>query len=208
VSLAIAAVTSVSPLRRGWLRVELDGLRLAVPAALVHSLGLTPGAEIDADLLSTAVCEAQAEACGEDAARYMSSRECSSKQLADYLTRRGYCPQVVGRTLAGALERGWVDDSRFARIWVAGHPGKARRALLAGLLARGVSRAAAEEALEAVDDSGLASGLEALVRRRYSGLDPGIATRRAAAFLVRRGFSPALAFRTARAALAKEDDGE
>jgi len=175
---------------------------------MARSLGLTPGIEVDADKLSKAVCEAQAGAAGEDAARYMSSRECSARQLTAYLARRGYCPQVVGPTVAKALEHGWVDDARFARIWVAGHPGKARRALLAGLLARGVSKASAEDALGLVDDSGRAAGLEALVRKRYSGLEPATAVRRAAAFLVRRGFAPALAFRTARAALAGKGDGE
>ncbi len=67
------------------------------------------------------------------------------------LLKRGYDREVIEQAIQWLTEKGYLDDSSFAEQWLHSridrHPeGRAR--LVSGLLSRGVSREAAEQAVE------------------------------------------------------------
>lgn len=123
----------------------------------------------------------------------LARRPRSTAELGRYLARLG--PPETVRAVQRRLEReGLLDDLRFARLWVTSR--RARRGLgfarlRKELLARGVSREVAEEALRAIreeDEAELAERLADARLRAYRGLKPEVAARRLGAYLARRGF--------------------
>lgn len=92
-------------------------------------------------------------------------------------------------------QEGLLDDLQFARLWVMSR--RATRRFGVGrlrqeLLAKGVGREAAEEALQLVqgeDETELAERLARARLRVYRGLEAKVAARRLGAYLARRGFS-------------------
>lgn len=49
------------------------------------------------------------------AVRYLSRRDYSSGELRDKLKKKGFASHAVDQVLAALVERGWIDDERFAR---------------------------------------------------------------------------------------------
>jgi regulatory protein len=134
-------------------------------------------------------------------------------QLAEALRKRGIPDEVADEVLGRFQDVGLIDDAAFARSWVESrHYGRglAGRALSAELKQRGV---AADEIRAAIDEQlGPDAEVDAarrLVERRIAGtrgLPAEQRTRRLAAMLARKGYSPGLAYRVIREAL--EAEGE
>jgi regulatory protein len=179
----------------------IAGRSIALPASEADRLGLGEGAEADPERVADSARKAQEKAAGEDSARYLAGAERTTSRLRSFLARRHYLPSVIEEAVARAIGYGWVDDARFASAMVRGRPGRGKARLLADLVARGVSRQAAAEAVSGIDEGEELEAALPLVIRRYSGLDRETALRRAAGFLTRRGFSRGSAWRAARRAL-------
>ena len=129
------------------------------------------------------------------------------------LLRAGFERDDIDRALEELAGAGLIDDERFAAA-VVEHAMTARptgrRAVMTGLMSKGVDRGLAERALERLGSTEEARA-EALASRqavRLRSLDPAVAFRRLSSLLIRRGFAPGLAFGAARRALgAAEPDG-
>ncbi|MBC7170520.1 regulatory protein RecX [Candidatus Bipolaricaulota bacterium] len=134
------------------------------------------------------------------AERLITIRPRTVAELERRLVRRGFAPDLVRRVVDRAHDAGLVDDRLFARLYtedrLLSRP-CARRLIVKELRERGVDARLAEEAVQAafaeLPEEELAH--RALVARLplWQGLPRDAVERRAAAFLLRRGFSPAVA---------------
>ena len=121
----------------------------------------------------------------------LTRREHSRKELVRKLTSRGMDAAEVESAVAGLSRDGWQDDRRFAeslvRVRISAGYGPQR--IRAELATHGLDREAIAQALESFDGDWAETASD-LVRRRYgpvAALD--LAQRRKAAdFLLRRGF--------------------
>jgi regulatory protein len=136
--------------------------------------------------------------CNSLAAKAQSVAEIEAK-----LAKRGVAVEEAAAVVVEATRLGYLDDAELAGQLARGHRarGYGRRRALQALRRRGVPEPFAEEALETVyggaDEDALA---RAALGSRRTDDDPS--RRRAASFLVRRGFSPGAAWRAVRSARA------
>lgn len=132
-------------------------------------------------------------------------------QLAAALRRRDVPDPVAEQVLVRLTEVGLVDDAAFATAWVSSRQagrGLARRALAHELRARGIEEATVEQAVGSVDaDTELATARSLVARRlpTTAGLPREARIRRLVGQLARRGYSPGLAVRVVKEALAVND---
>ena len=121
----------------------------------------------------------------------LTRREHSRKELASKLAIRGVAPEDASAAIERLVVAGLQDDSRFAETLVrsraAAGQGPAR--IRAELRTHGFDREAIAAAIDGFDGDWAENACD-LVRRRFGpGVgDPGTA-RKAAGFLLRRGFS-------------------
>jgi regulatory protein len=117
---------------------------------------------------------------------------------------------VAERVLGRFSEVGLIDDAAFAQSWVESrHRGRglAGRALAAELRQRGVDDETVQEAVAALDPDQEESRARELVDRRLAstrGIDPVRRMRKLVGMLARKGYSPGLAYRVVKDALADE----
>lgn len=140
----------------------------------------------------------------------------SRKDLADRLARKDVPSDLAERLLDRFEEVGLVDDSAFARAWIAsrqpagaaGGKGLARRALAQELRRKGIADDVAREALDEIEPGDEEEAARALVRKKMrstGGLDPDKATRRLVGMLARKGYPPAMAYAVVKDELAGSD---
>jgi regulatory protein len=145
------------------------------------------------------------------ALRLLGVRDRSRRELERRLLRAGFEPEVVGAALDDLAAAGLIDDQRFAAA-VAEHARAGRiagrRAVMSSLMAAGVDRDTAEQAVEPLGE-GETERAQALADRqaaRLRGVEPEKAFRRISGLLLRRGFAPSTAFSVARRALGNPED--
>jgi len=129
-----------------------------------------------------------------DLLRFLRIRERSVQETVTYLRRRGHAPPQIDAAVGEACGRGFLNDERFARLFLRDRRRlrpMSRRAVRLELARRGVDEAVVETALAECDppwdDPQLA--WEA-AERRWSRWPEDTRDRRAIGFLQRRGFSP------------------
>lgn len=144
------------------------------------------------------------ERARETCLRVLEHRPHSRLELLTKLRRKGIPDGVSNPVLDRLTEVGLVDDDAFARAWVASRQRRrpqGRRGLQAELLKRGVHRdivtAVLEDTLNAEDALAAAQRALAPKTAQLRGLAPDAAQRKAAQFLLRRGFD----YETARLAV-------
>ena len=144
--------------------------------------------------------------CHERALRLLSVRPRSRRELELRLLRAGFEAAAV----SGELERleavGLVDDERFAREFTEHQLGvrhAGRRAVISGLVAKGIDRTTVERTLAEAsgDDASRANDLARARASRLRDLPPEKAYARLFAFLVRRGHDAEIARSAARRAI-------
>jgi regulatory protein len=190
--MTLTEVLSVTPARRGWLAVQLEGEVLLLPCVNAEANGVSPGAFIDASSLRTEAGGAQLSDAKRYTNRYLALSERSSGQLAAKLRERGYLSGVVTECMAWAREYGLINDLRYARAFAAGHT-LGRAGLKARLRGKGVEETAIAAVLSEMPEGESTASLVALVKRKYGGIsDRETARRRAAGWLMRRGFPAGL----------------
>jgi regulatory protein len=134
------------------------------------------------------------EAAWQQAVRWLARRERSASETKQYLTARGFAPDVAENVLGRLQQCGYVDDARLAAARAAywHRRGYGRLRAAADLHARGVEGAKASRVLDEVfaDEEQLARSVLAV---RFSGV-PSDARQRARAyrFLLNRGFPEGL----------------
>ena len=100
--------------------------------------------------------------CRSKALSLLDLAEHSAFMLRTKLRQRGFEPPVVETVLAQLKEKNYLDDSRFARLWVTSRLKRnpaGKSVLVSGLRAKGVSAHDAEEAVsEILDEEALLEG--------------------------------------------------
>lgn len=181
-------VLSLAEARRGWLTVLLASGPLLLPHETVRKHGLAPGSPADGEALREEAAVLQTADARRYTNRYLAGAERSSGQLQGKLEARGYLPEVVRSVMDWAREYGLINDLRYARAFAFG-----RVLGSAGLRARLRERGVDESVIGRVVPEASRVSPETLVaevRKRYGSLsDPLAARRRAAGWLMRRGFS-------------------
>jgi regulatory protein len=141
--------------------------------------------------------------------RQLAVRPRTRAELATALSRRGISEEAAAGVLDRYDEVGIIDDAAFARAWVASrHHGRglARRALANELRQRGVDADTAVEALDEIDETTEAATARAMVDRKLRTATgaPDAVFRRLVGMLARKGYSPGLAIRAVKDALAAQ----
>jgi len=134
-----------------------------------------------------------AERLRADLLRYLEIRERTCRELIEHLERRGHDPAAVATEVQAAAAAGWVDDRRFAEVFLRDrrrlHPMSAA-AVLRELGRRGVPAEVARAALEALDPPWDEREVaRAAVARRWERWPAQERRRKGAGFLRRRGFA-------------------
>jgi regulatory protein len=185
------------PRRPDYRLVEVDRGRFASLRVVdLAGLRLMVGAEIEEAVFERLQELADLEAAHRAALRAVARRAHARFDLRRRLLQKQHPPAAAD----GALERlgaaGLLDDARFAADYAAA---KARRGrgparLIGDLLAQGVERRVAEDAVrtslaaEGVDPGAAVRALAEKRARQLAGLPLVVRKRRLVAFLMRRGF--------------------
>lgn len=151
----------------------------------------------------------EAELAREFCLRQLAVRPRTRAELARALTRRGISAEVATAVLDRYDDVGMIDDAAFARAWVSSrHAGRglARRALATELRQRGVDGDVARAALGELDDETEAETARALAERKLRATrgEPDAVFRRLVGMLARKGYSPGVAIRAVKEALAAQ----
>jgi regulatory protein len=190
------------PRRPDYRLVEVDRGRFAsLPAAALIGLGLAVGSEISPQAFARLQELADLEGAHRAGLRALARRAHARHDLRRRLLQKQHPPAAVDGALARLAAQGLLDDARFARDYAGakatrgGGRGPAR--LIRDLLAQGVERGVAEEAVRtALADEGVDpdAAVRAVAEKRVkqlAGLPAPVQKRRLAAFLARRGFAGA-----------------
>jgi regulatory protein len=142
----------------------------------------------------------------ERALRLLAVRPRTRRELQTRLLHAGFGPDEVEPELDRLEEVGLVDDARFAAEFAEQALDRrleGRRAVAAGLAAKGVDRRLIEETLQgaSADDGDRLARLAQARAGRLGTLPPEAAYRRLVSFLVRRGHEPGAARAAAARAL-------
>jgi len=196
-----ATVLSVAPVdQKGQeFAVAFDGgvssLRLTV--AVVVEFGIRPGAAFQAGDLDALRRADVRQRATEAAVRYLGMRPRSTHEIRDYLHRKGYSPETVETAVGGLTERGYLDDTAFARWWAenrAQFQPRGPHLIRQELRRKGVTSATIDDTLaeqaETVDADSQALALARNKLRTFhkNGLEPDVITRRLSGLLARRGY--------------------
>ena len=190
-------ITALEPQKRNERRVSvfLDGAFLfGLSRETVGALGLRVGREVDRAELDRIAHEEQLHEARQYAFLLLSYKARTKSELTQRLTRKGFSPDVVSRTLQRLAELKMVDDAGFAKRFAEdriaiGHKGKWR--VRGELLKRGINRQQIDAAIEqAPDETAAAREVAEKYLSRNRRLEPAVLKRRLYALLARRGFSP------------------
>jgi regulatory protein len=198
----VPTLTALAPDPRqpGYRLVEVDRGRFAsLPSAALEPLSLQVGAALEPAVLDRLRELADVEAAQRAALRALARRAHARLDLQRRLVKKQHPPAAVEAALERLATRGLLDDRRFAEQYAAlrATRGKGPARLLRDLLAQGVERRVAEQAVRrALEEEGIDPELEARAvaakrARQLAGLPVPVRKRRLLAFLVRRGYAGA-----------------
>lgn len=167
-----------------------DGSSIAVHPEAALEFFLHIGLVLSEDDAEAVQLRSAVFAARDKAVEYQARREHSASELILKLRKKDYDYETAASAVEILVERGWVDDRRFAAMWLESrikkHP-EGRSSLAAGLSKKGVPRDIVNEVLddclsEQQQDDALARSLEKYVRTRSA--DP----KKIVNHLLRRGF--------------------
>jgi regulatory protein len=180
-----------------------------VSEAVVTKTGLYAGRRIDEKTVEEIVQADTFERAYQLAVNFISYRPRSSKEVIDRLIRKGFTQDLAHQITDQLREVKLLNDLEFARMFIRdklrGKPmGKAM--MRRKLLEKGISFQLTERIIkEYVTDESEQEAARALATRklkvsqsRFSGLDPSTRQKRLADYLLARGFSSEVAYKTVR----------
>lgn len=180
----------------------VDGkYRFSLDVFQVGELGIKVGKEYSEEELIALETESQFGKVYTRALEYSLSRPHSAKEVRDYLykktrdtrtktggVKKGVSPVITQRAYERLLERGYVNDQKFARFWVENRnlrKGASKRKMTAELRAKGVESSIIDEVLAGSErnDSDELQKIITKKRPRYPD------DQKFMAYLARQGFS-------------------
>lgn len=197
-------VTGLSPQVRDKNRVNVmvDGkYRFSLDIAQVIDLGIKIGKEYSDDELAELESESIFGKLYNRTLEYTLVRPRSEKEVKDYLYRKtldkrtstggvkpGVPASVTERVFQRLVDRGYVDDLKFAQYWLENRrlkKGASIRLLRSELSSKGVSSSDIERAMESFDRSDQEEILKVIARKKRLYSDE----KKLIAYLARQGFS-------------------
>ena len=134
--------------------VFLDGaFHCGLDLVTVYKYRLKKGQEIDEKTLTDIQRSSEIQKCFDSALNYISKSIKTTKQVRIKLIEKGYVKEIVNEVIVKLKEYGYLNDSDFAKKFVATyHNTKGKRVLYAMLKQKGVNDEDINEALSTVDD--------------------------------------------------------
>lgn len=169
-------------------------LYCAVPQATVEAERLAAGRVLDAALHKRLGVAAEADAAHRVLIRALERSAAARRDLERKLIRRGHSREAAASALERAERAGLIDDAEFARHYVQtrAHRGRGPARLVRDLLARGVAREHADQAVAEQwpggPDGDVVAALAAKRAAQLGDLPRPVLRRRLLAFLARRGY--------------------
>ena len=194
--------------------VKVDGkYRFSLNYMQLGDLGVKVGNEYTEAELVALEEESQFGKVYTRALEYALMRPRSQREMKDYLyrktrdtltkvgtIRKGVSTQLTERVLDRLIERGYVDDEKFARFWIENRnlrKGSSMRKLSAELSAKGVDRTVIEQLLSESDRDD-SDELQKIIEKKRPRYDD---EQKFMAYLARQGFS----YDDIKAALSQQD---
>lgn len=163
----------------------------AFPVSLDAALELKKGQELsDAEIDALKNADAYSKAYNASL-RYLSYRQRSQSELEIYLKKKEYSEEITAHTVERLLEKGYLNDAEFARMWIADRNRfrpRAARALRMELRQKGVDNSVIDEALIGLDEEEAAWNAVQSKLARWQSLDDFELRKKVSGFLGRRGF--------------------
>lgn len=172
-----------------------DGQWLGLFDELVIKYDLKVGKEVDSGEITELALEDDSKKAMDLAIRYLGYRARSQKEMENYLQGKGFCQDIIERTIDKLESYGYIDDRAFAGDWVRGRMkskpmGKAM--IKMELIQKGIAEEIIEESLEGIDeDTELLKAREVVLKfeKRYWDLGEGERNYKIGQALARRGFN-------------------
>lgn len=143
-------VTNLEPQKKRRNRVNLyvDGeFKAGIDAGTAATLGLFVGKEVDESQLSELADEESYQSCLDKAFLLLSIRMQTEHELWEKLGKKSL-RKDIGRTIARLKDLGYVDDAKFARLWVDSRShSRGANTLRAELIKKGIKREIIDETL-------------------------------------------------------------
>jgi regulatory protein len=205
-------ITKILKSRRERNKYEVfidDKPRLRVSESTLAKSGLYTGKDLDEQAIGRIVEADSRERAHQVAVNFISYRPRSSKEIIDKLTRKGFTRDLALEVVDQLKEINLLNDLQFARMFVRdkllGKP-MGRAMLRRKLLEKGIAFQMSERALnEYVTEENEQEAAKTLAvrkmrisRSRFSALDPLARQKRLIGYLLSRGFSQDIAYKTAR----------
>lgn len=154
---AVPEITSIEPQKKDKNRcnVYIDGrfyCGLTLQAALKYRL--KAGMHVEKPFLDEIQLETDKNTALDKALTHISSSMKTEKQIADFLSKKGYTEPVCEYVLERMRYYNFIDDYAYCKAYISGVSGRGKRLLEADLLKRGAKREAIERALSEVEEDG------------------------------------------------------
>jgi len=193
---------SVQVRDKNRVNVSVDGkYRLSLDMYQLVELGMKIGKEYTEEEMVTLEEESQFGKLYMRALEYCLMRPHSQRELRDYLyrktrdtlsktgqVRKGASVQLTNRVFDRLVEKGYLDDEKFATFWIENRnlrKGSSKRKLSAELSAKGVDRAVIERLLIETDRTDQAE-LQKIIEKKRPRYDDD---QKFMSYLARQGFS-------------------
>lgn len=150
VKLFIETVSERGSSGEGFKVLLSDGSSFFISTSFLSDRGLTAGQPVSDELLEDLVSESERIKALLKAGELLARSENSSGGLYRKLVKKGFSESSSRSAVDRVRELGLLDDARFARFWLEDrlrHHPEGRRALLGGLINRGVPHETAANAI-------------------------------------------------------------
>lgn len=189
-------ITDITPFDKNRRRIYID-YEYAFPLHLseLKKFGIKSGAELSKDIYSEIIGVLERR-IKERILYLIGDTDRTEKNIREKLRRSGYVGAVADKAIETLKEYGYIDDSRYARIYAENMRdgrNKSRRAIEAALCAKGVCRDVISDVMEEVGFDEEEQIIKALAKKGHTPETVSEADadtkRRLYGFLARRGFS-------------------
>lgn len=164
-------IITTTTAKSGRINIFADGeYRFTVPASVWFSLSYSQEDEISEEELSGLKIRGDSSCAFENALRYLSNRAHSSKELEMKLKRK-YCDEAVDYALTKCEELNLLDDEKFAVMLaeeLSERKKYAPKRIVSELVARGIKREIAENAVNMLDKDVKNSIIDIIGKMRLS----------------------------------------
>lgn len=186
----MATITDITKQKKkGRVNVFLDGeFYCGIDEFTALSLRIAVGKEYDEDELKEIVTESEKRSAFDKAAKYVSFRPRTEREIKKYLSDKEYPPEIVDYGAVKLAEYGYVNDFRFCREYVRAYSVKAGvNKIRADLMRLGAKREAIDEALDEIENQSEAAYRAA---QKWARTHKSFDVRKLKAHLYAKGFEP------------------